>query len=101
MHSLWVEIEYTVTITEKGTAILKIEDVDLSSGEAVLKQARAVANKKQTTVISDSEAMKMDGTAVKQTIVKFYLDDEGRPMTACPISKETIEGFADSGDFAN
>ncbi len=89
---LWVEVDYTVVITEKGTAILKLTvPFDINDPATLLKAGEEVARIKSTTAIFDHDILKVDDIKSRIVTKCFYVDDgSGYPKRNAPITIDSI-----------
>ena len=101
MEDLWVEVDVVVTVIEKCTAILRIQDPNLTNHAELVKQVEAEAAKQVPIVLADSESMKISNVSYQRKVCRFYPDCDGNPNLYCPIEKEVIQELIDGSNSTN
>ena len=97
--NLWVEVDYTIQITETGTAIMKVTvPFNLDEPNSLIKAANEIAIKRSSEVVGDKATMKVADIRNRHDVKRFYFDDgTGNPNLYCPIELEVIKEIDNGG----
>lgn len=90
---VWIEVDYTVQVTEQGRVIMKITaPFDENDPKSLITAANETARSRSAEVLSLKDTMKVDDIKSVHKISRFYFDNgKGEPNLYSPLEMDALK----------